>query len=404
MTNTSGFRLKLFAIAVIICTILGFIQPLLASQPSNYSIHSQQSFNQPQYYPLTQTVNPKLYQPVGNWVGRLILPKTQEIKETNLNSDWVWFEVQHAPASTKNLRGKIIPLQWKNQSELKSYVNAVTKDVNFTPATFKSQKQGIVHPQRLNNRFQVKPLQSLAAARTKDDVIVTLDNPEVVETDNLSYLQISQEPILATGRFYALVDIIQLNNNQENSQDINQEFFKVRHFNSESNKFDGDEETIYIPQQVLDTRGIAPSTTNKLEESTATKGWYIYGAKNKQGIFTAQALAPHSLFQLQPDAIITETTTAQNYLEKYWQINPSDKGTLRKTLIDSTSTKSEYPVSQWREGDKAIILNVFGGIGGKKAEPLGVPKTITGHFAFGVAEIIRSPFTNKLEFDIKYHQ
>ncbi|MEO1433762.1 MAG: CPBP family glutamic-type intramembrane protease, partial [Cyanobacteria bacterium J06633_8] len=46
----------------------------------------------------------------------------------------------------------------------------------------------------------------------------------------------------------------------------------------------------------------------------------------------------------------------------------------------------------------------FGGIGGKKAEPLGVPKTITGHFAFGVAEIIRSPFTNKLEFDIKYHQ
>ncbi|AFY54505.1 putative protease of the Abi (CAAX) family [Rivularia sp. PCC 7116] len=400
LINTRKFRLRLFAIALIICTTLGFLLPLLASQPSNYSIHSQQSFNQPQYYPLTQTVNPKLYQPVGSWVGRLILPKTQEIKGTNLNSDWVWFEVQYAPPSAKNLIGKTVRLQWKNQPELKSYVKAVTRDVNFTPATFKSQKQGILHPQRLNNRFQVKPLQSLAAARTQDDVIVTLDNAEVAETNNLSYLQIDREPVLATGRFYALVDIIKQNNNQDN----NQKFFKVRHFNSESNKFDGDEETIYIPQQVVDTRGIAPSTTNKLAESTATKGWYIYGAKNKEGIFTVQALAPHSLFELEPDAIITETKTAQNYLKKYWQINPSDKGTLTKTLIDSTPAKSEYPVSQWQEGDKAIILNVFGGIGGEKAEPLGVPKTITGHFAFGVAEIIRSPFTKKLEFDIKYHQ
>lgn len=386
------FRQKILVIILII-TSFGFLQQLLANQPSNYSIHFQQSFNQPNYYPLTQTVNPNLYQPVGNWVGRLILPKPEI--NSGSNSDWVWFEVQYAPPSAKSLIGKIVRLEWQNQPELKSYVKAVTKDVNFTPATLKSQKQGNVHPQRLNNLSQVTPLQSLAGARPNDDVIVTLNNPEVIEANNQQILQINEEPVLTTGRFYGLVKI--------ESQD--KQFFQVRHYNPDSGDFiNGEQETIYIPQQVVDTRNIPPSTTNKLAESTTTQGWYIYGAKNKEGIFTVQALAPRSLFKLQPDTIILNPQTAHNYLKKYWEIIPEDKGTLTRTVIDPTSTQSEYPVEKWQEGDKAIILNVFGGIGGEKAEALGVIKTITGHFAFGIAQIIRSPFTKELEFDIKYHQ
>ena len=407
--NRRRYRGKIFVFLLILFTIFGFLtslQQLLASQRSDYSIHSQQSFNQPQYYPLTQTVNPKLYQPIGNWVGRLILPTKQEIKEIKINSDWVWFEVQQAPPRAKNLIGKIVRLEWQNQPQLKSYVKAVTRDVKFTPATFTSQKKGMIHPERLNNRSQVKPLQSLAGARPKDDVIVTLDDAEVLEFSDRQVLQIDREPILATGRFYGLVDI-ESNNN---------ELFQVRHYNRESGEFDGESETIYIPQQVIDTRNIPPSTIDKLAESTVTKGWYVYGAKNNEGIFVVQALAPHSLFQLQPDAIILEREITQNYLKKYWQIKPEDKGTLTRTLIDNTSTKSKSssltpslpptltPIPQWREGDKAIVLNLFGGIGGEKAEPLGVPQTITGHFGFGVAEIVRSPFTKELEFDIKYHQ
>ncbi|MDY6901912.1 MAG: CPBP family intramembrane glutamate endopeptidase, partial [Cyanobacteriota bacterium] len=393
LRKTRKLRFKIFVIILIICTSLGFLQALLASQPSNYSIHSQQSFNQPNYYPLTQTVNPNLYQPVGNWVGRLILPKPEINSDSN--SDWVWFEVQHAPSSAKNLVGKVVRLEWQNQPELQSYVKAVTRDVNFTPATFKSQKQGNIHPQRLNKLSQITPLQSLAGARPNDNVIVTLSDTEIVEANNQQILQINQEPVLTTGRFYALVDI----------ESNDKQFFQVRHYNPDSGDFiNGEQETIYIPKQVADTRNIPPSTTNKLPESTVTQGWYIYGAKNKSGIFTVQALAPRSLFQLQPDHIILNPQTAQNYLKKYWEINPEDKGKLTRTVIDPTSTESEYPVSKWREGDKAIILNVFGGIGGEKAETLGVPQTITGHFAFGIAEIIRSPFTKELEFDIKYHQ
>ncbi|MEO0688056.1 MAG: CPBP family intramembrane glutamate endopeptidase, partial [Cyanobacteria bacterium J06649_11] len=319
----------------------------------------------------------------------------QEINTDSDNYDWVWFEVQHTPPSSENLIGKIVRLEWKNQPQLKSYVKAVTRDINFTPATFKSQKKGMIHPQRLNQRLQVTPLQSLAGARPQDDVIVILDNAEIINTNNQQILIINEEPVLTTGRFYALVDI----------ESNHKGFFKVRHYNPDNGDFtQGELETIYIPEQIADTRNIPPSTTNKLEESTITNGWYIYGAKNKEGIFVVQALAPRSLFQLQPDKIILKTETAQSYLQRYWQSFAKDKPTLTKTLIDPTSIESEYPISQWKVGDKAIILNLFGGIGGEKAEPLGFPQTITGHFAFGIAEIIRSPFTNELEFKIKYHQ
>lgn len=133
LIHTRRFKFKILVIILTFC-IIASLQQLLAKQPSNYSIHSQQSFNQPQYYPITQTVNPKLYQPVGNWVGRLILPKQDDSDSDN--SDSVWFEVEYAPPSAKNLIGKIVRLEWQNQPQLKSYVKAVARDVNFTSATF----------------------------------------------------------------------------------------------------------------------------------------------------------------------------------------------------------------------------------------------------------------------------
>jgi len=393
-TGRQRFRFKI--LVILLCILIPL--QLLANQQSNYTIHSQQSFNQPQYYPLTQSVDSKLYQPIDNWVGRLILPQKEEIEQIKDDSDWVWFEVQQSPPEIGNLIGKIVRLQWKNQQQLKSYVKAVTRDVKFTSATIASQKQGNIHPERLNNRSQVKPLQSLAGARPKDDVIVTLDNAEVIETNNQQILQINEEPVLATGRFYGLVKIIRPNNNKLG-------FFQVRHYNRESAKFDGAEETVYIPQQVVDTRNIPPSTSDKLEASPAgNAGWYIYGAKNNQGVFVVQALTPRSLLQLQPDKIILGTEPGLNYVKQSWDIAATDKGKINKVLIDPSATESQQTISQWQEGDKLIILNLFGGIGGEKAESLGVPQTITGHFAFGIAEINRSPFTKELEFKIKYDQ
>lgn len=459
-------RLRLITFILLLVATVFFIlnssQILLTKQVSNYSIHSQQVFNRPQFYPINQnqTQNqtqiqtqiqntfPELYQPIDNWVGRLILPQQQEIKP---GTDWVWMEVQHVPPEAENeiknqniknqnLLGKVVRLEWKNIPELKSYIQNVKRDVNFTASTEKSQQEGIVHPSRLNNRTQVGPLQSLAGSRPNDDAIVILEgvsiqnaeltkSPDSADSSQESsaqkkskqkkssfILKIDSEPVLATGRFYALVKFIAPQPTSQAVRELNTtcaktylcagEYFKVIHYNGISGKFDGKEETIRIPRQVIDPRGIPPSTTYQIEASPVNEnGWYIYGAKDRSGTFTIQALAPRSLFQLQPEKVILGKEAGLNYIkEKNWQINQTDKGKITTTLIDPNVEQSNQAVSQWKVGDKAIVLNLFGGIGGEKAEELGVPKTITGHFAFGLAQVVREPIAQELQFDITYQQ
>jgi predicted Abi (CAAX) family protease len=54
-------------------------------------------------------------------------------------------------------------------------------------------------------------------------------------------------------------------------------------------------------------------------------------------------------------------------------------------------------------GDRGLVIHGFGGIGGAGGEP--TPGfTVTGHFAFGQAEVIRDPFTGEPRFAIRYHQ
>lgn len=180
------------------------VKHISLQQESNYAIHKRQEFNQSQSYPPSQTPDPKLYQPVGKWMGRLLLPNQQQIQP---GVDWVWMEVQHAPPEGENLVGKIVRLEWQNTPEVQSYVQAVQQDISFTDGTRASQAQGIIHPSRLDGRSQVGPLQSLAGARPNDDVIVTLDDAALVG-GNQPYLQIAHEPVIVTGRFYGLVKIL----------------------------------------------------------------------------------------------------------------------------------------------------------------------------------------------------
>jgi predicted Abi (CAAX) family protease len=386
---------------IIISLILGLITSFLIIQVTaqespkqgNYAFHSRQNFNQHQFYPINKTVDFNLYQPVGKWVGRLILPKKEEVS----GSDWVWFEVQSAPSEERNLVGKMLRLEWQNKPDIQDYIKTVNRDVNFTAAAKKSILQGTIHPLRLDGRLLVGPLQSLAGARPNDDVIVTLDDVIITNINNQTILQVEQEPLLVTGRYYGLVNIV------ANTQ--SPELFTVRHYNTKTKKFDGASEVIRIPQQAIDKRNISPSTINKIQESPAGKdGWYIYGAKDSKDIFTVQALAPRLLFQLKPNQIILDGEAGFNYVKQdSWSIKETDKGNLRTVLVDSENKGEKIAVSKWREGDKAIAIHLFGGIGGKKAE-IGIPGSVTGHFAFGLAKIIRNPFTKELAFDVNYQQ
>ncbi|MBD2357482.1 CPBP family intramembrane metalloprotease [Tolypothrix sp. FACHB-123] len=407
-----GF-IKFLLLAFIALIAVWQLSPRLtqaAEKQSNYAIHIRQNFNQSAFYPLTQIPSAQVYKPIADWVGRLILPTKKELQD---GQDWVWMEVQYAPPNAKNLLGKIVRLQWKNNPDVLNYVQAVTQEINFTPEVIQSQQKGNIHPSRLNGVGQVGVLRSLAGANPDDEAIVALDSTtNIAINDKTNILQIEHEPILVTGRFYGLVKI--LNPAKNIDIDINilaspnkqaNDYFLVQHYNPSSNKFDGLQETIRIPQQTIDQRNFAPSSVQQIENSPAGKdGWYIYGAQDAKGIFTVGALAPRSLLQIQPRQIINSKQLAINYIKAInWRNTEENKGQFHTVLLDSTN-KPNQSILQWQAGDRAIALHLFGGIGGRKAESLGIPYTVTGHFAFGITEVIRDEFTQELRFETKYFQ
>ncbi|MDZ7991871.1 MAG: type II CAAX prenyl endopeptidase Rce1 family protein [Nostoc sp. EfeVER01] len=403
--------LTLVFIAVIALWQLSPTQAQLVQKESNYAIHIQQNFNQSAFYPIAQIPSTNLYKPIGDWVGRLILPTKQQLQD---GLDWVWMEVQYAPPTAQNLVGKIVRLEWKKNKNLLALERVVTRDINFTPEVIKSQKQGNIHPFRLNGVRHIGILRSLAGANPDDETIVVLDSSTIIDANKeKSILQIEREPILATGRFYGLVKIIKPIESQYKttlSPEPKQynDYFLVKHYNPNANKFNGLEETIRIPQQVIDSRNFAPSSSQQIERSSAGEdGWYIYGAADTKGVFTVRALAPRSLLQIQPRQIITGKELGLNYIQDVnWQNTEKNKGKFNTVLLKPGKIQNSLnqSISTWQEGNKAIVLHLFGGIGGRKAEPLGVPYTITGHFAFGIAEVVRDEFTNELRFETKYHQ
>ncbi len=385
---------------------------------SNYQIYIEEDFNQPSYYPLTQTVATELYQPISSWTGRLILPPPKSQPTTE---DSVLFEVQNAPHDYQELVGKIVKLQWSPDSQIEAkYVQIVTRDVHFTKEAENSQKSGNVHPERLNNRSGVGPLESLAGARPNDDVLVLLQPEQVVDngpssaqeqsspemTSNLAErfsIVLAEEPVQITGRFYGLVTIIK----QQSTTASDKDYFEVRHFNKTSKQFDGPQELIRIPQVPAKKNGILSSTNAKIEKSALNQaGWYIYGAKNADGVFVAQAIEPRALFRLEPEQVVLGLEAGLKCIKKeIWNNTPKQKGTGKTVLIDPSTLQEEEAISCWQEGDKAVVIHLFGGIGGPiKDERVPILRLVTGHFAYGFAHVVRDPFTDELRFDIEYEQ
>lgn len=365
---------------------------------SNYELYQQAAFNQPSYYPLNQSVDLDLYRPVAPWMGRLILPKLEQ--RSRVKS--VLFEVHHTAPDYQHLVGQVVNLRWSNDPKVQAYVRAVTKDLHFSEDAEYSQSQGVIHPYRLNHWQQVDPLESLAGSRPNDDVIVMLREPLVVEHgnrgDDRPTLVISDEPVQITGRFYGLVKILQPLGSSDQ--------FRVVHFNRTSRQFDGVEEIVRYPAVVANQNGVFPSTTQDIEKSGLNStGWYIYGAKDSAGMFVVQAIAPRALLRLQPDEVIFGKTATLNYIKKEsWRDTVAQKGQAKSVLLCPTGGEIQDAIARWEEGDRALLLHVYGGIGGKKREPAAQTPIFFGHFAYGIAQVVREPLADELCFDIQYCQ
>jgi predicted Abi (CAAX) family protease len=355
---------------------------------SDYENYVKAKFNRPDFYPIQQSSSAH-YLPVAEWIGRLILPEVTERSQVN----GVYLEVHHAPQL--DLIGKKVYLRWSDRPDIQAYVNQVKIRIDFSQQAYKSIHQGIIHPTRLNHWRQVQALESLAGARPNDDVMVALTSVEVIREPQL-ILSISREPILITGKYYALVSFTQVSPDN---------YAVVRHYNRDSGQFDGTEDLVYLPQVVPDRNGVLPATANKITESPLNQtGWYIYGAKNEQDIFTVQAIAPRALFQLQPAKIISGLQKTTDYIHnQYWQGATQKKGQIDSILLNPGNLSDTELINSYQEGDRLLVLHTYGGIGGNKREfaPLNI---FFGHFAFGLARVVREPLTQELRFKIGYGQ
>lgn len=377
---------------------------------SNYERYRQAAFNRPDFYPIHQSVSPEYYLAIAPWMGRLILPA----KDQRQAIKGVLFEVHHAPKEFQHLVGQVVILRLRDDDpQVQTYVQAVTKDVHFSAQAEYSAQKGNIHPTRINHWRLVNPLESLAGSHPEDDVMVMLPEPVAVQpngndadiqsphaescSDSLHILYISHEPVQITGRYYGLVKFVQPVNSESDS-------FSVIHFNRASKQFDGIEEIVKMPSVIANRNHTYPSTSKNIEKSPLNAtGWYIYGAPNESGRFVVQAIAPRALLQLESDRAIAGKSVKKYLKKDSWSNLAAQKGKISSVVLGDKAIQARSAIA-WREGKRALLIHVYGGIGGKKTEPKAKSPLYFGHFAYGIAQVVREPLTDELRFEIVYHQ
>lgn len=386
--------------------------PLPPASPSKYDIALQSDFNAPNYYPVSQPLDLERYRPVAPWVGQLILPTPDQIQSQPNLLDWVWIKIYQAPPESESLIGQTLQLEWQPTPERQAYLDTVTRGIQFSDEAIANQRKGNVHPERLNGWELVGSLQSLAGARPRDDVMVALTRVKQVSPREL---QIDTAPIQVSAPFHGLVQILGPDPDETEAIRAEQcptgtpcvnERFRVRHYNPASDQFDGPEEVVRIPQVLPTPAGRFQSTPADLEKSPAgTAGWYIYGAQNREGLFVVRAIAPRSLLLLTPETTIAGQSASLNYINFLnWRNTRDRKGTLQTAWLNPDDSLDPAVSPDWQVGDRLLVMHLFGGIGGEQAEAKSLPGTVTGHFAYGVADVITDPFTQTPRFDITYNQ
>jgi predicted Abi (CAAX) family protease len=359
--------------------------PLAVPERSNYERYVEAPWNQPAFYPLDARVDNERFRPIGEWMGRLILPKREE----RAFAGGVFFEVHHADEAHSGLVGKTVRLRWSDAPRVRAFVRAVTRDVHFSAqAEYTSRYGGLIQPVRLDHRQLVDPLESLAGARPNDDVIVMLAGPIEIDAGG-EIVRISQEPVQISGRYYGLVRFL---------AEAGDDRYAVVHFNRATRAFDGPSETVRVPPAVRDVEGREPSSVRGIEHlPLGADGWYVYGAPGADGLFVVTSLAPRSLLRLDPERVVPRGEGDRyRYIRKEcWPDLVARKGgTLSVRLGEE----------EWQVGDRALLVHVYGGIGGKQREAVAAKPFYAGHFSFGTAEVVHDPLADEPRFEIVYRQ
>lgn len=367
----------------------------LAAAGGNYSRFITNPWHRPDgRRDLAPLPDPRL-QPRPHWIGRLILP------EAAARDGSVGFEVLQAPPGWGHCRGRIATLRWRDPA-----MAQVTMDVCFSDEARDSARSGNLHPLRLDGWAQVTPLESLAGAHPDDNMLVRLPEPVAVlhegtpgaEGERLQ-LEVSAEPLQTAGLARALVRFV---------RPLEGDFWEALVFDPACGAFTGPPLRLRLPQPVANAEGILPACADGLAEGELNQeGWEVSGVPDGSGAFVVQALLPRRLRRLAPQRLIPQRRAAWRYL-RHQAWGDTTAGAASSVLLagrGAEASNGQALLAEWQEGDRLLVLHVFGGIGGEQREQALRSGLCTGHFAYGFGRVLRNPLAGgELSVAVDYCQ
>lgn len=326
------------------------------------------------------------YREIGEWGGQIILPPLAK----RLKDGSVPFLVFSSPR--KELIGRFVRLAWNPAAKEENWFDELSVDVNFDPATQAfGERAGCRFPTILDGWKKVSPLESLAANRSEGTIEVILKNPVYQG----STLYISEEPVQVNGSHVCLA---RFKGKAEGN------LRTIVHYNPATRKFDGPEEIVTIMPRKPKPGEDAPNTSVEQIETTGmnTGGWYLYGKKLKK-TFLVKALEPRLPLRLQPTLCIDKSPDIKEFVTRnvFAGIKP---GFFRTTYCAEKQTAGIS--KDWPIGSRYLLVHLFGWrkLSEQKPGVMDLLNLVTGHFAFGFAEVVKDRFTGEARWDIEYKQ
>ena len=367
------------------------------AEERNFQRYQRAVWIHPDNYPLEQAVDTALYRPVAVWMGRLVLPEFSARDQEG----GCLFEVHHTDPDHTHLIGQQVVLRYAQSRSVQSRNWSVARNVIFNKEANELAQKGLILAERINHWRLVSALESLAASHPTDDVIVRLSGPVMIEepASGTPVLRIEQEPVQISGRYMGLVQFLR-------PEEGDGHRWRVRHYDPATHSFQGAESVVSVPPPIANEDNTFPSTSHQIDTSPLNAtGWYVYGAPSRDGLFVVQGWTPRALVQLEPDRVALGSEASwQHVRHEAWSDLVAKKGTATSVLCDPRASDAAAARAGWKVGDRALLLHVYAGIGGKLREPAAKARLYFGHFAFGVAEVIHEPLADEPSFAITFYQ
>jgi predicted Abi (CAAX) family protease len=335
--------------------------------------------------------------PVAALTGRLALPTPAERRKDG----GVWVTVTSS-AAHPDLVGQRLWLTLRDDRFTQARRKRVTVDVTFGEEARAALKAGDLVPARINGWRAVSPLESLAGARSLDDVAVALRDATIdVATRSVA---ITREPLQIAGTEVMLATVV-----GQSAAGL-----QVRGYDVVTHTFSGPVELVRPTPLRAKTKGKAPLTsTEALGESPLNaRGWFFHGSRDSSGTFIVEALVPRALRCPQPETALGGNEAVLRYVQREaWRDVAQARGTVHAALLSTTAAggalddvTKQAVAARFAPGDRALVVHLFGGVDGPRGEGKALPMTETGHFAYGIATAVDDALSGERCFDIEYKQ